>query len=162
MVDITVFYPATRILLGDTDLVAQQYPDAVLLQAVRAVMFLNKLPGFALTPDQNFITPDFGDPNNYALITYHTVKLFVQNRPERFDFKMRGYSEQTGNTNRFLSSIEAEIHALENGTMFSGWQSYFAWLHGMAGLPLGEVLAQFDVQAPLWKATFTRDGMKVA
>jgi hypothetical protein len=29
-------------------------------------------------------------------------------------------------------------------------------------LPLGEVLAQFDVQSPLWKATFTRDGMRVA
>jgi hypothetical protein len=75
---------------------------------------------------------------------------------------MRGWEERIGNLNRFLSTLEAEIHALENGTLFVGYQSYYSWLHGVAGLPLGEVLAQFDVRAPLWKATFTRDGMRVA
>ena len=96
------------------------------------------------------------------MLVYHTTKLFVAARPERFSFRTRAYSESWGSISRYLSTIEAEIDALENGDKFSSYQSYYSWIHGMVGLPLGEVLAQFDVQAPLWKATFTRDGMRVA
>ena len=53
-----------------------------------------------------------------------------------------------------------EIHKLENGDMFSGWQNYFTWLSGMAGLPLAEVLTDMHVEAPLWNATLTREGLR--
>ena len=69
-------------------------------------------------------------------------------------------SESVGSRTRFLVTLEAEIHRLENGEAFSGWQSYFCWLSGMAGLPLAEVLTQMHVQAPLWNTTLTREGMR--
>lgn len=166
MSDISLFYPALRILLADFDSVVQQYPDAILKQGVQTAMMLGKAPTpYALTPDTNGITPDIGsDPvsvNAFSLISYHTARLFVMPRPDRYSFKTRAMSESFGGWSKMLQTLEMEIHNLENGTMFSGWQSYFAWLHGVAGLPLGEILAGFELQAPLWTATFTRDGMKV-
>jgi hypothetical protein len=160
--ELIYFYRPLRILLRDYDASVRQYPDEVLRDGVRTTVQLGKLTGYALSVDELSITPTIANANTFALGVYHTAKLFVQGQPEHYSFKTRGYSESQGNLGRYLSVIEQEIHALENGTLFSGWQSYYAWLHGMAGLPLGEVLAQFNVQAPLWKATFTRDGMRVA
>ena len=149
-------------MLQDFDASARKYPDDVLADGVRTAVQLNKLPGYTLTVDSNGVTPDISDPNQFALLVYHTARLFVMGLPDRYAFKTRGFSESVGSLHRFLNAIEQDIHELENGTAFSGYQSYYAWLHGMAGLPLGEVLAQFNVQSPLWTATFTRDGMKVA
>lgn len=166
MSDLSLWYPGLRILLGDFDPIVQQYPDTVLADSLRTTMLFGKAPSpYALTPDNNGITPDIGsDPtsvNTYALISYYSARWFVMSRPDRYSFKTRAMSESFGSSAKFLQTLEQEIHLLENGTMFSGWQSYFAWLHGVAGLPLGEVLAGFELQAPLWTATFTRDGMKV-
>jgi len=159
---ILYFYRPLRVMLRDWDPSVRQYPDTVLSDAVKTTIQCNKLPGFILTPDESAITPEFTDVNSFALCTYYTAKLFVQSAPDSYRYGMRGFEERFGSLNRFLTTLEAEIDSIENGTRFAGYQTYYAWLHGMAGLPLGEVLAQFDVQAPLWKATFTRDGMKVA
>ena len=97
-----------------------------------------------------------------SLLTLKTAKLFVANQPDRGGFRTRGYSENWGSFAKFLQELDARIQEQENGDGFSSYQNYYSWLHGHAGLPLGEVLAQFDVQAPLWRATFTRDGMRVA
>jgi hypothetical protein len=160
--EIRFFYRPLRIMLRDFDPSVRQYPDEVLADGVRTVVSLGHVKPYALTVDELGITPEFATPNPFALVTYHTAKLFVQSQPNGYAYHTRAYAERFGDLNRFLSTLEAEIHKLKSGTAFSGWQSYYAWLHGMAGLPLGEVLAQFDVQAPLWKATFTRDGMRVA
>jgi hypothetical protein len=156
------FYRPLRVMLGDFDPDARQYPDEVLRDAVKTAVQLNKLPGYTLSVDEAAVEPEFRDANQFALLTYHTAKLFVQAMPDRFSFRTRAYSESAGSMLRFLTTLEAEIDAIENGTRFEGYQNYYSWLHGMAGLPLGEILAGFDVQAPLWKATFTRDGMRVA
>jgi hypothetical protein len=113
---------------------------------------------YTLTPDGGSITPDITDPNTYALLCYHTVKLFVDPEHEKYAFRTRAFSESFGSRSRFLSTLEMEIHKLENGEMFSGWQNYFSWLSGMAGLPLAEILTDMHVNAPLWNATLTREG----
>lgn len=156
------FRPALRIMLGDFDAVSRQYPDAALDDGVRTVMRLGKLPGFTLSPDLLAIDPEVRTANAYALITYHAVKLFVQSRPDRYSYKTRPMSESYGNSYRFLASLEADIHKLENGEMFLGYQTYFSWLSGTAGLPLYETLVQFDLHAPFWAVSLTRDGMRVA
>jgi hypothetical protein len=158
----SLFYPGTRILLMDYDPTVRMFPDGVIDDAIRTVIQMGKVPRYALAVDLGSITPDIANPCDYALVTYHTAKMFLVGRPDRYAFKTRGFAESVGNYYRALTTIEQEIHNLENGTMFSAWQSYFSWLHGVAGLPLGEVLAAFDLQAPLWRASFNRDGMKVA
>lgn len=149
-------------MLLDFDPTVRMFPDGVIDDGLRTVLQMGKVPGYSLSVDLGSITPDIQTAKDYALITYHTAKLFLQGRPDRYSFKTRGFSESFGSYVRALMEVEQEIHNLENGDAFSAWQSYFAWLHGVAGLPLGEVLAQFDLEAPLWRATFTRDGMRVA
>ena len=142
----------------------QRYPDGTLRDGVRTALVLNKLPGYRLDSDLVSVTPDLVgdglDPNKFALLCYHAVKLFVDPTPDRYSFRTRALSESFGSVHRFLQSLEMEIHKLENGAMFSGWQNYFAWLSGMAGLPLAEVLTDMHVTAPLWNATLTREGMR--
>jgi hypothetical protein len=162
--DISITYVNLRIMLGDLDPTIQRYPDAVLGGGVKTAIQLNKLGGtgviYTLTPDGAGITPDITDPNTYALLCYHTVKLFVDPEHDKYAFRTRAFSETFGSRSRFLNTLEHEIHKLENGEMFSGWQNYFSWLSGMAGLPLAEVLTDMHVNAPLWNATLTREGLR--
>ncbi len=162
-IDATFFLPL-RMMLGDLDPSVRRYPDGTLRDAVKTAVVLNKLPGYSLSLDQTGIEPDLVgaglDPNRFALLCYHTVKLFVDPEHDRYAFRTRAFSESFGSRNRFLQTLELEIHKLENGSMFSAWQNYFTWLSGMAGLPLAEVLTDMHVNAPLWNVTLTREGMR--
>ena len=92
-----------------------------------------------------------------------TYALFLRPQRSRYGYRTRAISETFGDIHRYVEALEAEVHRLNNGeALFQGYQSYFSWLSGISGLPVGEILAQFDVESPLWKATFTRDGMRVA
>ena len=96
---------------------------------------------YALTPDELSVTPD-PDPNTFMLGVYYTARLLIAQN-----------SDQQGDRTRAnLASLNEKIQELENGPAFSGWQSYYTWLHGRAGLPLREAAAQFDEEAPLWTA----------
>ena len=160
------FYLPLRIMLGDLDPSVQRYPDLTLQAAVRTALVLGKVRGYALDLAAGVpsVTPDMvGEglsPDPFALLCYHTCKLFMDSQPDRYAFRTRALSESFGSVHRFLQSLEMEIHRLENGAMFSGWQNYFSWLSGMAGLPLAEVMTDMHVQAPLWNATLTREGMR--
>jgi hypothetical protein len=160
----SIMFRSLRIMLGDLDPSVQRYPDATLSDGVKTTVLLGRInsigPIYTLTPDESGITPNIGDPNTFALLIYHTAKLFVDPEHDRFAFRTRGFSESFGSRNRFLSTLEIEIHKLENGEMFSGWQNYFSWLSGMAGLPLAEVLTDMHVNAPLWNTTLTREGLR--
>jgi len=151
-------------MLGDLDPSVQRYPDLTLQAGVKTVLSLGKLRGYRVDLDGVSVTPDVVGagicPDHFALLCYHTVKMFVDPSPDRYTFRTRELSEQFGSQNRFLQTLEMEIHKLENGACFSGWQNYFSWLSGMAGLPLAEVMTDMHVQAPLWNATLTREGMR--
>src|SRR5438309_1983883 len=150
MTNITLAYPTLRVLLQDVGPDVFQYPDATLLQGLRAALTLQRIPGFGLTPDQNNITPDMigtgTDPNKFALLIYHTCRLFIMGQPEGYSYKTRAMAEKFGSLKLFLQSLENDIHKLENGTMFLGWQSYHAWINGMMGLPAGLVLTDVNVK----------------
>ncbi len=157
--DLSLTYPCLRIMLGDLDPSVRRYSDPTLCDGVKTAILFNKLPGYTLTLDKTGVTPE-PDPNHFALLCYHTAKLFVDPEHDRYAFRTRAFSESFGSRNRFVQTLEMEIHKLENGEMFSGWQNYFSWLSGMAGLPLAEVLTDMHVQAPLWNATLTREGLR--
>lgn len=157
---ITQFYRPLRILLGDADPVVKRFPNEVLGDGVRTAVQLNKLPTYALSVDELSIDPEITNPNKFALLTYHTARLFVSPVPEKYSFRTRAFGESFGSVRHHLQTLELEIHRLENGTMFSAWQNYFTWLSGMAGLPLAEVLTDMVAEAPLWHATLTREGIR--
>ena len=177
MTDITLFRGPLRLMLDDFNPQIRRYADTVLDSGVRTVVQMGLLNrsalapggGFQITPDGGNITPDVisaspKSPDLFALVCYRTTKLFLAPKPDRSAWRTRPLASSTGNIYRYLAELEAEIARLDNGgdCMFSGYQSFYSWMGGMAGLPLGEVLAKFDVQSPLWSAVFTRDGMRVA
>ena len=176
MTPLSLFRGPLRLMLDDWDPAARRYPDAILDQGVATIVTLGRLNrsrlapanGFSITVDNQNITPDVvsASPKSadlFALACVHTVKLFLAPKPDRSSFRTRAISGSTGNVYRYLNELDAEVHRLENGEeLFSGYQSYYSWISSVAGLPLGEILAQFNLQSPLWTATFTRDGMRVA
>lgn len=176
MTAISVFRGPLRIMLDDWDPCVRRYPDNVLDQGVSTMVMMGQLNhsiltpagGFALDPSGQNITPDLitagaKSPDLFALAAYKTVLLFLQPKPDRKSFRTRAVSGSEGNVYKYIEKLEGEVHRLENGDcLFAGYQSYFSWISSVAGLPLGEILAQFNLQSPLWSATFTRDGMRVA
>lgn len=169
---INLFLPPLRLMLEDWDAtVPQRYPDTILTQGVQTIVQTGQLNnsiyslpvGYTLTPDRTGIQPDIADPNLFALAIDCTALLFLRPQRSRYGYRTRAISETFGDIHRYVEALEAEVHRLNNGeALFQGYQSYFSWLSGISGLPVGEILAQFDVESPLWKATFTRDGMRVA
>jgi len=157
---IGLWYRPLRIMLGDLDATVRRYSDGVLSDGVKTCIQLNKLPTYALTVDESGISPEITDPNKFALVSYHTAKLFVAPAPAKYAFKTRAFSESFGSLQDFLRVLENEIHKLENGVAFTGWYNYFTWLSGMAGLPLAEVLTDMHAESPLWHATLTREGVR--
>ncbi len=165
MTPLALFYVTLRVFLDDLDPETFAYPDATLLNALRAALLLNKLPGYTLTPDQNAVTPDLlaagANPNNYALLVYHTVRLFHLGQRDRYSYKTRAVSESFGSMREALLALELDLHQLENGTLFLSWQSYHSWVAGMAGLPAGLVLTNVNVKAPFFTANVSTAGVTI-
>jgi hypothetical protein len=159
MTAISDFFGTVRFLLGDHDPTIQQYGDTVLLEGVRACIRLQGVPGLALAPDLSHITPEVTDPNQWALVCYHTVRGFVQNNPDRYSYKTRPMSESFGSWQPFLDQLQRNIYKLESGAMFSGWHNYYTWLAGLSGLPLELVMASLNVRAPFHSVSISADGV---
>ncbi len=119
------------------------------------------MPGYAVDTDQSQLTPEVTDPNKWALVCYHTVKGFVDNNPDRYSYKTRAVGESFGSWRNFLDELKINIYKLENGCMFSTWQTYYTWLAGMSGLPLGLVMARLNVRAPFYTVGLSTDGITV-
>lgn len=156
---LTELYEPVRFLLGDngSESAMFQYSDGSLAGALRTAISLNKLKGFCLTPDKLAVQPELSDPNKFALLIYHTVKLFVDPQPSGYHYKTRAVSETFGHWRDFIRTLESEIHHLENGAMFSGWMNYYTWLQGISGLPLGQLLTQLNMRSPIFGQQFSLD-----
>lgn len=155
---ITDFYETIRFVMGDNDASVQVYPDSVLLKAVRSVIKLNKVPDYAVTEDGLSLTPAVSDANDFALVVFHVCRAFVAGNPDRYSYRTRAIGESFGSWKDFLATLEMDIHKLENGTMFSGWQSYYSFMAGISGLPVQDILTRFKVNAPFQSATLSQDG----
>jgi hypothetical protein len=158
---ISEFRDPLRHLLGDRHASVYQYSDGNLDAAVKTMVKMGKLAGFALTPAQDAVTPDVSDPNDYALLLYETVRSFVAGNPDRYSYRTRALSETFGRWREFLDYLETNIHELKNGAMFDGWQSFAGWWRGNVGEDLLEVMTRVEVQAPVQTVTVNSDGTHV-
>lgn len=148
-----------RFILGDRDSAFYLFSDTILDDGVRSAILLNELKNYALTADQLSVTPALTDPNKFALLCFKTAKMFMDSNPDRYSFKSRAFSESIGGYREFLSTLEQKIYKLENGAMFSGWQSFHAFLSGISGVPLLEVFSDMEVSAPFTTVSLTTSGV---
>lgn len=160
--DLTETYDVARILLGDFDAVVQQFSDTTLRNAARAVVRLGKVSGLALSADLNSVSPE-PTTAQFALLSYWMAKLLITPTPDGYSYRSRAFSERFGHQRDLLGELGARIHELENGEgAFAGWQSYYCWLLGFEGLPVGGVLTDVNIRAPFYTATITRAGAQVS
>lgn len=116
------------------------YEDTALLAGVRAMIGMGKLPDYALTPDRLEITPALTDPNDYALLLYHTALSFVQSKPSQYSWRTRALSETVGSYATFVRQLDQHLYELEHGTMFESWTSLHTFLAGIDGLVPAAIL----------------------
>jgi len=134
---ISTFYPSLRHILGDIDSDSQKYEDASLLVGVQTIIRCGKLSDYTLSTDSLSVEPDVTDPNDYALVLYHTAHSFIAPKPDAYAFRTRALSQSvSGATRDFLRTLEENIYSLENGEMFDSWQHLDSWLKGMTGVNL--------------------------
>ena len=133
---ISDLYNALRHLLGDRDSTVQLYQDSSLLIAVQTMVQMGKVSAFELSTDHLSITPAITTPNDLALLLYHTVLSFVASEPDSQSYRTRAVSETTGANREFIWQLTSSIHELQSGTMFDSWQSFGAWIQGVAGVDL--------------------------
>lgn len=154
-------------MLEDRDPTIQLYSDDVLSDGVKTVVQLGMLNnavispagGFALAVGETAIEPGLTTPDLFALCAFHTVLMFISPERSAYSYRTRPFAESFGNRNQYIAKLEGRIHSLENGELFGGWQSMFSWLSGVQGLPLDQVLTEFNVSAPFWRASFGVDGV---
>jgi hypothetical protein len=167
---LTRLYRPVRFLLDDRDPTIVLYEDAVLADGIKTVVELGLLNhavitppgGFRLSGDESAIEPGLDNPNLFALGCYHTALAFLGTEHDRYAYKTRPFAETFGNRGRYLASLEAKLHQLENGELFAGWQSMYSWFAGVSGLEVADILTQFDVASPLWSASLSGDGFRVS
>jgi len=166
---ITLLYRPIRFMLDDRDPTVVLYEDAILADGIKTVVQLGLLNnsvlapagGFALTPNESAIDPGLTNPNLFALACYHTVLAFLGPERSSYSYRTRPFAETLGNRYRYLASLEAKLHELENGELFGGWQSMAAWFAGISGLEVADVVTQFDLSSPLWTASLSGEGFRV-
>jgi len=163
---LTFLLPTLRMLLGDWDPVARQYSDQALINGLQAVLLMNGLPGYTLTPDNTAVTPavtgNLQQPTQFALLVFKTVQLFVRQEGDRYSYKTRAMSESFGSRRAYARDIDLEIWQIESGSAFSSWQSYHCWVQGCAGVPVGLALTNVNVQAPFYTANVSMAGVNIS
>jgi hypothetical protein len=151
-----------RVILGDRDASFYMYEDAALDAGVRTAVRMGLVEGYSLATGNTAITPDVSEPNDLALLLYHTVKLFVQSAPDSQSYRTRAISESMGAYKRFLAELEQSIHELENGTMFSSWQNFSTWSMGLFGADLWSLLSDVTVDRPVATVNVGASGISVS
>lgn len=150
MTAIHELFEPVRAVLGDLDREFRRYADAELSATIRSAIRLGKHPDFALSANRLGIEPDITDPDDFAVIVYEVARMFVAPNPDRYEYQTRALKERFGSYEAFMAHIDKTLFRLVNGGgMFSGWQSYYEWMQGMHGLPLGAVLTDVRVTAPV-------------
>lgn len=132
---ISNFIEPIRFLLGDhdDDADARLYEDAAYLRGLRVAINSGMLPGFTMVGSDQ-VTPDVTTQAHYAILSAKVAYHFASSVPSRRRIRTRAWSEEIGDFKELTLALEKLVFDLENGNLFSGWQSYAGFLEGYRGL----------------------------
>lgn len=143
------FYDPVRFLLGDHDDAVRLYPDAAIARGVRVLLRGGQVEGFTVSSDQQTVEPMIQDPNIYLLLAAKVARRFVGALPENQGAATRAFRENIGHFRTLCGDLDEQIYKLENGTMFSGWRSFYSWAEEVMGMSLvtsSSAASQEDIQ----------------
>lgn len=125
-----------RTLLGDFDngTTPLTWTDSVLSDALRTVLLMGRVSGYAVGEDQAAITPGIlppdGDPNDFALLLLVAAKMLMFPQSPAVSLRTRAMTFRRGSLKDLLIAWDTQIEDLQSGDLFQSWDA----LRGCAGV----------------------------
>lgn len=155
-------FEPVRATLGDFNSQFRKYQDDAIASVLRACLMVGKVPGQTVTPDRQGITPGIVLPSDMALLMYHSAKMFLVPNLADYRYETRALSERFGRQDTFYFELTNAIYYLENGDMFSSFQSFYAWVNSLTGIDIWSVLSDMKTSAPVATVNIGRAGVTVS
>jgi hypothetical protein len=155
------FYEPVRAALGDMNSQFQQYEDSAIASVVRTVIRAGKVEGYQLAADRQGIIPLIGNAADFARVMYHSAKMFLAPNSMEYGYRTRALQERFGRPDLFYRELETALYRLENGDMFSSFQSFYAWANSLTGINVWALMTDMKVNAPVCTVAIGRAGLVV-
>lgn len=151
-----------RAVLGDFPKLGKyRYEDNTVTRMVRALVQMGELNGYCLTPDMSAIAPVITNPKAFGTLIYKTAKRLLLPNAAPYSYRTRAMSESFGAQTAFLADLENALYDLQNPTMFSSYQTFYAWLGGVVGLDVWTMMTKMKVDAPIAEAQINISGLYI-
>ncbi len=141
-----------RVTVGDTTPDSYEFQDGHLDAALRLVVRGGMVPGHALNPGMDGISPGLDDPNHYLLTVYEAAVILVRPRTEGTSYRTRALSERfDGQKILFYHLLQetGRLQEMREGTLFRSWQDLGQFVAGNYGSSLWERLVEVKVSGPI-------------
>ncbi len=140
---LTHFLKGLKVALGDRFGAAKS--DADLVDALVHVLRCGRVPGYAVTPGLDRVTPDLTAPLPYVQLIYGATLAVALPDAAANGFDTRAYKERLGDAWPFIHAAHRLLREAEDGAAADpGWQTVEGLMAGTDAL--GDV---FAAQAPL-------------
>jgi len=149
------------VCLGDFNQQFRKYENDAILSVVRTCLMTGQVPGQTVGPDLVSIVPGIINPSDLALLMYKSAKTFLTPRVAEWRLDTRAMSQRVGRQDHFFFELTNAIYDLENGAMFSSFQSFYAWVNSLTGIDIWSVLSDMKTNAPVATVNIGRAGITV-
>jgi len=151
-----------RTILGDFDAKFRKYQDGAIDSVVRTCLLIGNVPGQTLAVDRLSISPGITTSCDLARLMYHAAKKFVDPNTAQYSYRLRAIEERFGRQELFLRELQNAIYELENGEMFSSFQSFYSWVNALTGIDIWSLMSDMNTIAPVAAVTIGRAGVTVS
>ncbi len=157
---LTDFCEPIRAIMGDFTS-PYQFEDAALTSVVRSAVRMGRATGYGITGDGQSITPPVTKPCDLALISYWCARMLLGPTMKSSSWRTRAMSTREGSQLDFMLELENIIYYMENPTMLSSFQSYYAWVNSLAGINVWGLMTEMKVQSPVATVTIGTGGIQI-
>jgi len=154
-------YEGIRAMLGDHNPQFRKYEDGVLASVVRTCLRSGKLPGYCLSPNRMGIVPPITVPRDFGLLIHHAAKMILLPDAGDYSYKTRALSERFGEQRLFVQNLENALYDLQNGEVFSTFQSFYGWVNALTGMNIWSLMTDMTTRAPVANVIIGRAGIQV-
>ena len=159
---ISQMYEPVRVCLGDFNPAFRKYSDDAVASVLRTCLQIGKVPGQSLGSDRWSIAPGITLPSQMALLMYHGAKMFMGPQAIETRIGSRALDQRKGRPELFWFELNNAIYDLENGEMFSCFQSFYAWVNSLTGIDIWSVMSDMKTDAPVATVNIGRAGVTVS
>ena len=159
---ISQMYEPVRVCLGDFNPNFRKYSDDAIASVVRTCLRIGKIPLQSAGSDGWSIAPGIVLPSQMALLMYHSAKMFMGPLAIETKLDSRALGQRKGRPELFWFDLNNAIYEIENGEMFSSFQSFYSWVNSLTGIDIWSVMSDMRTAAPVATVNIGRAGVTVS